>query len=112
MEKKITDTVNVWNLYKKAHCSQKFRFSKNGLIFGWTHKTTFCMKDETFLYYQDSRDNKPLTGSNAPTIYVLYARAYFFHRQIDFALKRGKNIKNIKIFSTKQRSKDKFQKMT
>jgi len=57
-----------------------------------------------FLYYQDSRDNKPL--------YDLYGRAYFFNRQIEFVLERGKNIKNIKVFNKKQQPKDKYQKMT
>jgi hypothetical protein len=74
-------------------------------------KLPSAWKMRLFLYYQDSRDNKPLTGSNTPTIYDLYGRD-FFNRQIDFALESGKNINNIKIFNKKQQSKNKYQKMT
>jgi len=68
MGKKITDTVNARNVFKRANFNQKFRFSKNGLIFEWKHKTNFCINDKTFLYYQDSRDNKPITGTNTRRI--------------------------------------------
>ena len=43
---------------------------------------------------------------------MIYTEELFFNRQIDFALERGKNINNIKIFNKKQQSKDKYQKMT
>jgi hypothetical protein len=47
MGKKITDTVNVRNVFKRDNFSQNICFSMSGLIFERKHKTNVCIKEET-----------------------------------------------------------------
>jgi hypothetical protein len=65
---KITDTVNVRNVFKRANFNQNLVFLRMASSLSENIKLTFALKMRLFLYYQDSRDNKPITGTNTQTI--------------------------------------------
>jgi hypothetical protein len=69
----------MYEIYIKGPIlAQNFVFLRMASSLSENTKLASALKMRHFLHYQDSRDNKPITGPNTPTLCDLYGIDFFF----------------------------------